>query len=152
RRFGFRVEPGYARETNATHAVDATWGVALTLSWKLLHDFSRDLHLQLEAGGRAPWDVNRHVTPGESDHPGYFDLRGAIRVGRFTTRGSVGSDTDGATAHLRGSIAVLTGFDRQERFGFWGLEVEADSGNSSALVLAPNVVADCTPLSLPLRI
>ncbi len=113
------------------------------------------MHLQLELLGRTPdnGDV-RFFEPGETTLPFAADLVGAIRRGRWTLRTTVGGEAGDAFAHapLHTDVALLTGFHREERFGFVVLEARADWARSAPLVLAPGVVADMTPLGGPFRL
>ncbi|MGA7124407.1 MAG: hypothetical protein WBY94_30170 [Polyangiaceae bacterium] len=43
-------------------------------------------------------------------------------------------------------------FTSEMRFGFFGLEMDADFGRPNPVVLAPNIWADVTPIGLPGRI
>ena len=52
-------------------------------------------------------------------------------------------------APVHGSLAVLAGFDGTERFGFWGVEADADGARRDPVVVALDVVPDLTPLGLP---
>jgi hypothetical protein len=47
---------------------------------------------------------------------------------------------------------LLTGFMREERFGFVTLDARADWARASPLVLAPEIVADMTSAGLPFRL
>jgi hypothetical protein len=121
----------------------------------LFHDFARDLHLQAELLGRTPDDDEVHVLqPGETQLPLAADLVGAIRRGRFTFRATVGGEAGAAFAHapLHTDFALLTGLLSEERFGFVAVEARADWAREAPLVLAPEYVADTTPIGLPFRL
>jgi hypothetical protein len=80
-----------------------------------------------------------------------FDLRAGVRIAGWTARGGLGFAVGATSPHvpLRGSVALLTGLDRTGTFGFWGVELDADGARQSPFILAPNLVANCTPIRLP---
>lgn len=159
RLLGVRVEPSISR-LRAPGALDAEneLGVGGAVALTLLHDFAHDFHLQAELSGRTPGlrgrDAGRSSELNEAALPYDVALRAAWRVGRFTFRPGLGAEAGGASAHapLRASFAVLTGLDDAARLGFVGLEADADFARRAPLVLAPNLVADLTPLDVPFRL
>jgi hypothetical protein len=153
---GLRLEPTYARIADAgpTSARNAL-GVSGALAFGLFHDFARDLHVQAEILGRAPDSGSALVfAPGETELPLAADLLGAIRFGRWTMRATLGGEAGGAFAHapLHTDLALLTGIVPEESFGFVALEARADWARDAPLVVAPEVVADTTPIGLPFRV
>jgi hypothetical protein len=152
RRLGLRLEPSYSRARDDLGIVRRGFGLSGGASWKLHQDFDHDFHSQLEMGGRWPWDDHKTAQAGESALPFYADVRSGIRVAWLTIRGGLGLDAGERAPGLRGSLALLRGFVDTSRFGFFGVELDADGARRAPFVLAPNVVADCTPLSLPFRL
>ncbi len=151
RRFGVKVEPFFDRSTDGEASVEGSAGVSAGLSWKLLQDFAHDFHLQLEALGRIPADVSSEVDPGESPLPFSLSLQSGVQRGAWTLRDSFGVSAGGVGAHvpIRGSMAILTGFESTGRFGFWGVEVEADGARTNPVVVALDLVPDLVPAGLP---
>jgi hypothetical protein len=151
RRFGIKVEPLFERSTDAGASPTDSGGVSAGISWKLLQDFRHDFHLQLEALGRVPTDVSTTVDPGESPLPFSFSLQSGLQMGAWTLRDSLGVSAGGVGAHvpLRGSVAMLTGFESSGRFGFWGFEAEADGARTNPVVIALDLVPDLVPAGLP---
>jgi hypothetical protein len=154
RRFGMKIEPFFERDTDAEASSSNSAGVSTGVSWKLVQDFDHDFHLQLEASGRFPTDVSTTVDPGESPLPFSFTLQSGFQRGRWTVRNSLGLSAGGAAAHvpLRGSAALLTGFEPTGRCGFWGFEVEADGARSNPAVVAFELVPDLAPAGLPFAV
>jgi hypothetical protein len=154
-RFGVRIEPSFAwgREgTPLTPSREASVSAGAAL--KLVEDFERRFFLQAEVLGRMPWDESAIVQPGEPTLPFGVDLRAGIERGPITLHLGVGAGAFGPVAHvpLRGSIAVLTPFERSGRFGFWGLEVDADGARAAPFVAAANIVPNLVPIGVPLRV
>jgi len=153
-RLGLRLEALYQRgrpvDTDGVRPIGASAGA----SWKLLHDFRRDLHLQAEVAFRYPSDTAIAVEPGESPLPLVADLRAAWRRGRWTLRGSVGVGAGTAAAHapFRGTVGVFAPLGPSERYGFWGIEMDGDAARRTPAVLALNLVPNLEPLRLPFRI
>jgi hypothetical protein len=162
RRLGLKVEPFFERSAVfgtrtassplwAARARDS-WGVAGSVSWKIVQDFDHDFYLQAEADARAPTDFSTVVQPGETPQPFALDLRSGVRRGPLTIRNSLGvSAGGGAAAHapVHGSVALLTGFGGTERFGFWGVEADADGARQSPVLVALDIVPDLAPIGLP---
>jgi hypothetical protein len=150
---GVRLELFGGREAAAGAPSSSRAGAAAGLSWKVLHSFVHDFHLQVEAKGRYPTDVAT-ADPGESPLPFSFELLSALRVGGWTIRNSIGVALGRAPAHvpLRGSAALLTGLGRAQRNGFWGLEATADGASVAPFAVALDVVPDLAPIGLPFRI
>lgn len=128
-------------------------GGSAALSWKLFQDFEHDIYVQGETSARLPFDTTTITDPGESALPLTFDLRSAVRRGRWTFRGSFGAAAGGSSAYLplRGGLAVLTGFASSERYGFWGVEADVDSTRRDSTVLALNLMPHLGPAGLPFR-
>ena len=156
RRLGFRFEPLASRGRDPGALGGKTEvGVSAGVSWKLMQDFAHDFHLQLEALGRAPWDQTSIIAqPGDPELPFVLDLRSGVRTGWLTVRSGVGVGAGGSSAHapVRASLAFLTNFEPSGRFGFWGIEMDADAARDDPFVLALNIVPDLTPTGLPFRV
>jgi hypothetical protein len=150
---GTMLELFGGREADADAPSVNRFGVGAGLSWKLLHDFPHDFHLQAEARGRFPTDLST-TEPGESALPFSVDLLSALRAGRWTVRSSIGVSVGHGAAHLpvQGSAVVLTGFGSSQRHGFWGLEATADGAKVAPFALGLDLVPDLTPAGLPIRV
>ncbi len=156
RQLGVRVEPSYARvvDAGATTGRDA-FGVGGALAFGLLHDFPRDMHLQLELLGRTPETRDARVfEPGDSELPVAADLVSAVRRSGWTLRTTVGAELGASYAHapLHTDIALLTGIVHDERYGYFALEARADWAREAPLVIAPEIVVDTPPVGLPFRL
>lgn len=156
RRLGLRFEPlaSRGRDPGALEAKTEV-GASAGVSWKLMQDFAHDFHLQVEALGRAPWNHTSIIAqPGDPELPFVLDLRSGVRMGWLTVRSGVGVGAGGSSAHapVRASLALLTNFEPSGRFGFWGIEMDADAARDDPFVLALNIVPDLTPTGLPFRV
>jgi hypothetical protein len=155
RRLGLFVEPGFTQSLDSTGAESHNLlGINGGISWKLIQDFQHDFHLQAELGGRYRLDPSVATDPGESALPFVLDLRTGMREGRWTFRGSFGAEAGGTAAHVpvRGSLGVYTPFGSSDRYGFWGIEADADGGRQHPIVVAVNVVPSLIALGLPFKI
>jgi hypothetical protein len=134
-RLGFSLEGATSREETGTTATE----LRPSLSFVLLHDPARDLHLMIDATARLFEDDAATPGLGEPALPVAFSLRGGMRRGWFTLRGALGASAGGHSAHavpLRTEAAALL----EVPFGFWGIEGVADFARSSPWMLAPEVV------------
>ncbi len=156
RHLGLRLEPTLSRD-----AVDGTsetgLGASGGASWKLVHDFVHDFHLQAEVLARLPWDGTGTpvIQPGDPAEPLAADLRAGLRFAPLTLRANVGVGAgSGEAAHvpLRAGLALLTLFEPTGRFGFWGLELDADGARSRPFVAALDVMPNLAPVGLPLHL
>jgi hypothetical protein len=138
RHLGLFVEPLFTQALDASGA-DArnSFGVNGGISWKLLQDFQRAFHMQAELGGRYPLDPSVTTDPGDPALPFTLDLRSGLQRGRWTVRASVG---------------VYLPFGASGRYGFWGLEADADGGRRYPAVVALNFVPSLVALGVPFRI
>jgi hypothetical protein len=156
-RLGVRLEPSLAsaREELAP-AATTTFGFRSAAGWNLVHDFRHDFHLQIEAAQRFLDDTPYafRIQPGEAPLPFSADLKAAVRALGWTLRASVGTEAGGTPAHapFRLQAALMHPFTSEMRFGFFGLEMDADWGRPDPVVVAPNVWADVTPIGLPARL
>jgi hypothetical protein len=156
REFGVRLEPSYSRMANGAAArTDDAFGVAGAIALGLWHDRLRELHLQAELRGRTPETASARVfEPEETELPIAADVLAAVRRGRWTVRATLGAEASGAFAHapLHTDLALLTGIVRNERYGFLAFELRADWARQDPFVLAPEVVADTSPVGIPFRL
>jgi len=149
---------GTMLEVNGTHEAQAggagpnRFGVGAGVSWKLLHNFAHDFHVQAELRGHFPADLSA-TEPGESPLPVSLDLQSALRVGPWTLRNSIGVSAGGRPAQLpiRGSAVLLTGIGASHRHGFWGVEATADGAKVAPLAIALDLVPDFSSVGLPFR-
>jgi hypothetical protein len=156
-RLGIRLEPSFASSREEVgSAAGKKFGLRAAAGWNLLHDFAHDFHLQIEASGRFIDDSPDafKIQPGEAPLPFNADLKAAKRIGGWTVRGSVGTEAGGTPAHapLRLQLALMHPVTDDLRFGFLGIEADADFARQTPLVIAPNVWADVTPIGIPGRI
>lgn len=153
RELGLRLEPSFEHTSDGT-ASEQSAGAAGALAFGLFHDFARERHVQLEllahTKDRAPHDFE----PSDAELPGAADLVAGARFGRMTVRATAGVEAFGHFAHapVHTDIALLTGFLEDEQYGFLALDVRADWARRTPLVLAPEFVADASPLGIPLRL
>lgn len=156
RRFGLRIEPLVSRGLEPTAASARTeGGLGGGLSWKLVNDFAHDFHVQIEALARAPWDQTSIIAqPGDPELPFVLDVRSGARAGWLTVRSALGVGLGGTSAHapLRAGLALLAPFEKTGRFGFFGVEVDADAARDDPFVVALDIVPDLTPAGLPFRL
>jgi hypothetical protein len=151
-RLGIKVEPSFERAASAGSSASNGVGMAGGLSWKLVQDFTHDVHVQAEVNGAySSIDSPNFVQPSESPSPFWFDLKSGFRTGFLTLRNSLGFSAGGMNAHLpvRGSAALLTDIDRSGRYGFWGVEMEADGARTSPVTVALDLVPNLAPSGLP---
>ena len=153
---GARVEPSFSRAVYGSDAREKGFGISGGLALGLYHSPQGDAHLQLELSARHyTVESARAVQLGETVLPYEPQLLGAWRVGRVTLRGSGGFEFGpGTVAHAPIDLeaAILTGFDRDARFGFFGLETDVDLARTTPFMIAADVVASLTSLGLPLQI
>jgi hypothetical protein len=141
---GFRLE---GRLATLGAPVGGTAGV----SWKLLRDFRRDVYVQVEAVAHT-LDRNFINEPGDSGAPFAIDMRLGKRWGRVTVRGSLGAGIGASRLGARGSLAILTGFGDTTRFGFWGIEIDADTSRDFPFIAALDLEPNLAALHLPFRL
>jgi hypothetical protein len=148
---GVRVEPFFEQTREGT-ARTRRAGMAGALALALFHDPERDAHVQLELLAHTKNDA-RDFDPSDTVLPAAADVVSAVRLGRITLRGTAGAEAFGAFAHapLHTDAALLTGFLPNVRAGFMALDVRADFARRAPLVVAPELVADGSPLGVPFR-
>jgi hypothetical protein len=153
-RLGLGLEVGFGGPLGSPGG--AALSLRVAASFVLLHDFARDTHLMLEAGGRLierP-DVPGDFEPGESALPYSLGLRGGVRGGWLTLRGFLGAGAGDHSAHLvplQAQVAALTELGANGRWGFYGVELDGDWARNTPFVLAPNFVLDAAPLGVRLK-
>lgn len=153
-RLGLRAEPSLVRADGPGFASRTDLGVGTTASWKLVRDLADEFYMQMELSAEWPPRADGYSSPDQPGLPFGLDLRAAFRIGMWTVRGSVGAGAGAASPHapVRASLAVLIGFDRAARTGFFGLEALADGTWISPVFAAPDVVVDLSPLKVPVRL
>ena len=131
-------------------------GVTLGAAWALLHDFGRDIHLQLESRVRLVKETTSDLVEFEdSNLPAAIDLRGGARSDLWTVRGALGV---GFGAHsrraapIRGNIGLFRELGTTTPIGFAGLEVDGDWARASPVLLVPTAVFGSRPFRLGLAI
>jgi hypothetical protein len=152
---GIKVEAAYERAATAGASASSGVGISGGVSWKILQDFKRDLYLQAEANAAySSIEVPSFAQPGESPSPFWFDLKSGVRSGFLTLRNSLGFSAGGSIVHtpLRGSAALLADIEPSGRFGFWGVEVEADGARRNPFVVALDLVPNLAPSGFPLAL
>jgi hypothetical protein len=155
RHLGLFVEPVFSQwlDVSGARAHDRL-GLNAGASWKLLQDFQHAFHLQAELGARYPLDPSLTTDPGDSALPFALDLRAAFRRGAWTLRASAGAEAGGGFAHVpaRASFGVFLPFAACDRYGFWGIEADADGGRRYPAVVALNFLPSLIPLGVPFKI
>jgi hypothetical protein len=155
RRLGVRFEPTFSLDrAGGVSASSAAFGASAGAALKIVQDFERQFFLHAEVLARLPWDESAIVQPGDPALPFAVDLRAAVRRGPITLRWGVGVGAFGDAVHipLRGSVALLTPFESSGRFGFWGVELDADGARTAPAVVALNLVPNLVPSGLPFRV
>jgi len=150
---GLRLEPTLEHFSDGI-AASTEPGFAGALAFGLLHDFERDTHVQLELLAHTRESAPHAFETSDTELPAAADLVAATRRGRLTLRATAGAEAFGAFAHapLHTDLALLTGLLRDERYGFVALDVRADWARRAPCVIAPEFVADGSPLGIPLRL
>lgn len=128
-----RASGGSPREANVSGSIAA--------SWVLLHDFTKDMHLQLEFSARVGADENvDSLTPGAFHLPYVAGLRFGKRWDRWTLRSGIGVSFGGGTS-LVGALAVFhETVSKAGRQSFYGIEFNADTARGRPLEIDPEVV------------
>jgi hypothetical protein len=153
RDLGLRLEPSLGRDADGVSSVGA--GLSGGLSVKALQDFERQVYVDVELVGRLPTPGDTPVVQvGDPAQPLAGDVHAGLRIGLLTLRGSAGVGAGGAPTGLplRGGAAVLLPIDPSGRFGFWGLEIDADGARPAPAAIALNVVPNFVPAGIPVRV
>lgn len=150
---GLRLETSYASLVEEGRSNE--FGLQLAAAWGLYHDFSRDFHVQAEATGRltgenAPYESQ----PGDSSLPYTAGVRLAKRFDEWTIRPGAGVEVGATPAHVPAwfGVGLLHGLGSDGRYGFIGVELDADAGRQTPFIVAPNLMADTKALGLPFRL
>ena len=148
---GLLLEPGWGTEQRAL--ASGQFDLAAGLALSVLRDYERDLFAQMELTSRLPFTADR-TTPGDQALPLSLVLRGATRAGFLTLRPGIGFGAGDPVTPiaLRAAFALLAPLAPDPRYGFFGVELDADWGRTSPYSVAANLVADCTSVGLPLRL
>ena len=153
RDLGLAVEVGISKGLGPDSAlVSFEPGLRVAAAWALIHDFARDIHLQLESSARVLTEKNEELIESE-DSPmrASVDLRGGVRQGRWTLRSGIGVGFGGHSRHalpIRANLAVFSELRPSAPIGFVGLEVDGDWGRRSPVILAPTLVFGSHPFRL----
>ena len=150
---GLRLEPSYA--TLVEEGRSQEFGLQAAAAWGLVHDFAHDFHAQFEAavrvaGGERPYESQ----PGDTSLPFMAGLRTGKRFGAWTLRPGLGFEAGAKPAHapVWFGMAALFGLGDAGKLGCVGVEVDADAGRRTPLIVAPNLIADTRALGLPFRL
>jgi len=156
-RLGLALEVGLSKGFGPDSAA-APFEPAVTAgaAWALLHDFARDIHLQLESRVFLVRETRSDLIEFEdSNLPVTLDLRFGARGELGTVRAGLGV---GFGAHsrreipIRGNIAVFTELRPAAPIGFVGLEVDGDWARAAPVLLVPTAVFGSHPIRLGLAI
>jgi hypothetical protein len=152
RRFGVRAEPTMSEDSWGARTTAG--GVSGGASWKVFQDFRRRLYVDAEIVARLPWDSSPIIEPGDPMSPAAVDVRAGFGRGPLTLRWSAGMGVTRPDDRipLRGSLALLAPFEESGRFGFWGVEIDADGSRRAPVVAAVEIVPNFEPAGLPLRL
>ena len=127
----------------------------MAAAWGLFHDFHNDLHVQVEATGRLTGNEKPFESqPGDSALPYSAGVRLGKRFGSWTIRPGAGAEVGATPAHLPLwlGIGVLYQLGDAGRYGFVGMELDADAGRETPFIVAPNFMVDVKPVGLPVRL
>ena len=150
---GLRLEPSFASLVEEGRSSEL--GLQGALAWGLVNDFEHDFHAQAEVTGRvAGNDKPYESQPGDFSLPFSAGLRTGLRIGALTIRPGAGVEAGGPVAHapVWGGVGALYPLGREGRLGFFGLELDADAGRTTPVIVAPNFLADTLSIGLPLRL
>ncbi len=150
---GLRLEPSYASliEEGRTNEL----GLQAAAAWGLFHDFAHDLHVQIEATARFTGNDKPYESqPGDFSLPFATGLRFGKRFGPLTLRPGFGTEIGSTPAHLPYwfGMGALYALGDGGRFGFAGVEVDADAARQTPFIVAPNFMADTKAIGLPFRL
>lgn len=132
---------GLSLEVDGERACTSEVSGQLAASWILLHDFTKDMHLQLEFGARIGAGENiDSLTPSALQLPYVAGLRFGKRWNRWTLRSGVGVSFGGGTS-LVGALALFREtVSNAGRQSFYGIEVNADTARRRPLEVDPEFV------------
>ena len=153
-RLGLRLEPSYASARDAMGSIDRGFGLNVAGAYGVFHDFRREIHVQIEMAGRLVGTEAAYATqPGDPALPFHAGVRTGFRFGAVTLRPGFGAGV-GPYAHapLWFGAGLLYGLGTGGRFGFVGVELDADAARRTPFIVAPNLMAGTIALGLPFRI
>ena len=150
---GLRLEPSYANLEEEGRSRE--FGLQVAAAWGLFHDFENDFHVQVEATGRLTGNEKPFESqPGDSALPYSAGVRVGKRFGSWTIRPGAGAEVGATPAHapLWLGIGVLYQLGEAGRYGFVGMELDADAGRDTPFIVAPNFMVDMKPVGFPFRL
>lgn len=154
RRLGlsFEVDADRSRASRESPR-DANVSGSFAASWILLHDFARDMHLQLEFGARiGAGEKTDSLAPAESLLPYFSGLRFGRRWSHWTLRSGVGVSFGDGTS-LVGALAVFREtVSKAGRQFYFGLELNGNTARRRPLEIDPEVVFTLPIGSTPPRL
>ena len=152
-RLGLRLEPSYANLDEEGRSRE--FGLQVAAAYGLVHDFKRNFHLQVEATARLTGDEKPFESqPGDFSLPYTAGVRVGKRFGSWTLRPGAGAEVGAKAAHLPlwFGMGVLYGLGSAGKYGFVGIEVDADAGRQTPFIVAPDFMVDAKPIGLPFRL
>lgn len=152
-RLGVALDLGFAGGAAAPGGETELFELQPALSYVILHDWSHDAHLQLEASGRARErfeDDDVGFEPGDPVLPFAIRLRSAFRPGRLALRPDVGASFGRRGSH---PVPILLGLATlyalgDDRRSFVGVEIDVDGARRSPLLIAPEFSIAFAPETL----
>ena len=150
---GLRLEPSYANL--AEEGRSREFGLQAAAAWGLIHDFQRDFHVQIEATARLTGNEKPFESqPGDSSSPYSAGVRVGKRFGSWTFRPGAGAEVGATPAHapLWFGMGILYELGAAGALGFVGIEMDADGGRQTPLIVAPDFMVDMKPIGLPFRL
>lgn len=142
RRLGLSLEVDADRaRTSGESPREANFSGSLAASWILLHDFARDMHLQLEVGARiGAGEKDDSLAPGALELPYSTVLRFGRRWDRWTLRFGAGVSFGNGTS-LVGALALFREtVSKAGRQSYYGIEINANTSRRRPLEMDPEVV------------
>ena len=150
---GLRLEPSYASLIEEGRSNE--FGLQAAAAWGLLHDFAHDFHVQVEATARFTRDDRPYESqPGDFSLPFAAGVRVGKRFGPVTLRPGVGAEIGATAAHLPiwFGMGALYELGEGGRYGFAGVELDADGGRQTPFIVAPDFMVDMKMIGLPFRL
>ena len=153
RQLGVALEVGFTKGLGPDAATAPFEpGLNLGAAWALLHDVTRDIHLQLESRLRLLREKSSDLVEFEdSNLAAAVDLRGGARSGLWTLRSGLGFGFGGHSrraAPLRANLSLFRELGTSSPIGFAGVEVDGDWGRLAPVVVAPTAVFGTRPFRL----
>jgi hypothetical protein len=150
-RLGIEAELGGGGPISA--AGSAGWTGRLTVSFAVVHDLARDLHVQLEAGGsRAGFE--RIAEPGDPALPYFVGARWGVRQSWLTMRGGLDGELGGHAAHapVLVDVELLGQWARPDAPSYAGVELAADLGRRAPFSVVPEISFGLRPQPFGARV